>query len=216
MMIKSVLSRIKSVSFRFIKSRLFHVTVTLMSISILSTPCLAGVHFSIKGSAISSNYLLQSQNKDALSGSVDVDVGSHLRVGLTHRVEQSSSEGYERDCSDCPYYFQKAKTYSTANSVDLTVILFYGQLFLPYLKLGIVKKDYVYRTEVAGVTSETPVSMPEVPNAGAGVGIKLSRRFSLNLSYTRSPGYLLRDPEDAKSAYLVMDSYASVGISYQM
>ena len=57
-------------------------------------------------------------------------------------------------------------------------------------------------------------SLPPSPTGGLGMGIRLHRNFSLKLSYTVSPGIKQENPNEDPRA--VIDSYSSVGISYNL
>lgn len=193
-----------------------YLIVILFLTACLTEQAFSRVHLSLKGSAVSSNFGLQSQAKDSVSGSVDFDVGRHLRLGVTHRVERTRSEGYT-EVAEGSYYFSATNVLATANSLDLTVILFYGQLFLPYLKLGMIKKNYKYILEnLEGESDTISLSTEPLPNMGAGLGIQLSARFSLNLSHSISPGYTIANPAVSDEATAAWDSVSSVGITYKL
>ena len=143
-------------------------------------------------------------------------MGSHFRLGLTHRQETDETEGYTYSTADNTYYKRSTKMYITSNSLDLTVILYYGTLFVPYVQGGFIVKDYKIIDSIAGQSSTDSIQSAPVPNAGAGLNIVINRNFSLKLSYNLSPGYKISDPEDQDRTEDVWDSYTSIGISYKL
>ena len=171
----------------------------------------AGVHFTLTGKLSDSSYGLLSQANHAASASIAFDVGQHLRLGLTHRQDKSVSEGYYKiDLDSDLYEFRRSTSLEIANSVELTIILYYGRVFIPYLQIGLVKKDYIFTQ--GDVTRS--VSLPPIPNGGFGLGVRLNRNFSLKLSQTFSQAVTIPYPEAEPEPTL--DTYSSVGITYSL
>lgn len=181
-------------------------------------PAMATVHFTLESMLSQNNIPLSAQNNRSVSASVALDLGTFLRVGLTHRQSSNQTKGYIADdptVENPAYSYRATNNVSFANSVDLTIILYYGQLFVPYLQLGMVKKDYLITVAEGNAASQTATfSLPPVPNGGIGVGIRLNRNFSLKLSYSVSPGVRQVAPNQEKEG--VLDSFTSIGITYNL
>ena len=178
----------------------------------------AVVHFTIGGSQ-SQNNVGQSVLSRAGSASVAVDLGEYFRVGITHRQEFSENQGYvEYRTNKGNYYLSPGVTKVIANSVDLSVILYSGDIFVPFIQGGLVRKDYDFEVTKESddgqiVVDTGKATQGPVPSIGAGVGIKLNRSFSLKISYVASPGFVtLPDGELAAK----LDTYTQIGITYQL
>jgi hypothetical protein len=176
----------------------------------------SAVHISLQGSSSVSDAGLQSYQKNAFSASVSFDIGGQFRLGLTHREENNNTDGYTLNSLDNRYYHKSQKTFVTSNSVDLTIIIYYGKLLVPYIQGGLIIKEYQVIDTLAGVSSSASIQSPPVPNAGAGLNIVLNRNFSLKISYNISPGYKILDPNDQDQIESVWDSYTSVGLTYKI
>ncbi len=192
------------------------IIVILAFICFLSNTLSAGVHFTVRGSANKNNLGLSNQDERSLSGSVDLDLGSHLRIGLTHQEGYIHLQGYQYSRPSNSYYLMQEKTHTIANSLDLTLILYYGDIFVPFVKMGIIKKRYLitYINDSTGQSQTNSFALPPVPNAGVGLGIRLNTNFSLNLTYIVSPGIRQTYPDEDPQS--VLDSSLSIGLSYQV
>ncbi|MFK7872962.1 MAG: hypothetical protein AB8C84_07290 [Oligoflexales bacterium] len=189
---------------------------------LLSVHSYAAVHLTIRGNATDNNIGLVGQQSRDLSSSVAFDLGNYFRLGLTHREATTHKIGYESSTSDdtdtVTYQPINNFTRVSSNSFDLTVILYYGKLWVPYVMVGVVKKSYETQFLTSeGETTAFRTPTPALPNAGCGVGFRLNKAFTLKLSYTASPGLKIDDPTtaDAKPR-AARDSYTSVGISYNI
>jgi hypothetical protein len=173
-------------------------------------------------SASTSNVPLQTYESQAASGAVAVDLGRYIRLGLTHKQEFQISSGYTDTSTNSgsttttPNYVEVySRTHIVSNSLDLTLILYEGQVFLPYLTIGGIVKNYRFETQQEGEDSKVRKgNMPPVPNVGAGVGIRLNKDFTLKFSYTASPG-LTQKPGDEKPKG-IWDKSTSIGLTYQL
>ncbi len=176
---------------------------------------LAGWHFSLTGSLSDNNLGYSTQNSRNASASIATDLGNYLRIGLTHRQNINLAEGLEIDENTREYAYSREESRLIANSLDLTVILYYGDILVPYIQLGAVKKSYlISSTDESGETKIRRATLSPVPNGGVGVGIRLNKNFSLKVSYTVSPG--IRQTLDKEEPESVLDSYTSVGITYSV
>ncbi|MDD9951432.1 MAG: hypothetical protein OXT67_07685 [Zetaproteobacteria bacterium] len=166
-----------------------------------------------------SNNLLSSSNKFRGSLSTALDLGRYFRVGVTHRQEHESQTGYTMDEQAEALVPMQMKSVQYSNSVDLTLILYYGKVFVPYLTFGAVRKNSATRARIGSqvVDNASPGSVV-VPNGGCGMGIRLNRNFSLKLSYNVSPSRKLLYDESSGtfSQENVLDSFTSVGITYSI
>lgn len=191
--------------------------IVLLILLIGAYPAKGAVHFSLLGSANNNNLGLSNQDSRSASASVAVDVGQYLRLGVTHRQGFIKMEGYRYNELVNKYFYIEEKTHSIANSLDLTIVLYYGEIFVPYIQIGLVKKEYRITSflddEEGSVTNF--VSMRPVPNGGIGIGVRLDQNFSLKFSYTVSPGVRQLHP-NLEPETGVLDTYTSVGISYQL
>lgn len=193
-----------------------------------SSPALGVVYITGSISASESNVGLQTQESRGASGSIAFDLGRYIRLGFTHRQDMQTADGYVgeaedtcvfgKDVSGCATYY--SKTHIVSNSVDLTLILYEGDVVVPFIQGGAVIKTYTFQTETVkrdgSVEAEKtgPVPFGPVPNLGAGLGIRLNRQFTLKLSYTASPG-ITQDPIENKEK-VVWDKQMSLGLTYQL
>ncbi len=193
-----------------------YLFIILAFVSFLSNSLSAAVHFTLRGSANRNNLGLNHQEERSASGSVAVDLGSHLRLGITHQQGYVGLQGYQYNRTANAYYYVQEKTHTIANSLDLTVILYYGDIFVPFVQVGVIKKRYLitYSTEGSSQSVSKSYALPPVPNTGVGLGIRLNTNFSLNITYTVSPGIRQARPDQRPQS--VLDSYLSLGLSYQI
>lgn len=171
----------------------------------------AKIYVTLRGSVDDNYFGLKSQKKRAASGSIAFDVGKYFRLGYTHRRASDALSGYY-EADDGSTLHATEETLSVANSLDFIIILYYGELFVPYVLLGAVRKSYdiVKENELYRVSFSIPPEI--VPNGGLGLGIRMSKSFSLKLSYTISQA----KKQDMPTAPVrtVFDSYSSIGLTY--
>jgi hypothetical protein len=196
--------------------RTFFIFFTIVS----AKPALAEIYVTGSVSYSSSNVPLQTYESRAGSASLGVDILRYLRVGITHRQEQKVNSGWERPDSEeesatTQYSQFQNTTYIISNSLDLTLILYEGQFFVPYLSAGAVIKHYDYTVQKE--SEEKPGRLryvtPPVPNLGAGIGMRLNRQFTLKVSYSASPG-IYQEPNGVKRG--VWDKYTSLALTYRL
>ena len=180
------------------------------------------VHVTGSVSASTSNVPMQTFESQAASGSLGIDLGNYIRLGVTHKQEFQISSGYkdtststEPTTATSTYVEFYSRTHIVSNSLDLTLILYEGQIFLPYLTLGAVVKNYRFETQEEGQASEIRKgSMGPVPNVGGGIGFRLNKDFTLKFAFTASPG-LAQDPGEEKPTS-TWDRNTSVGLTYAL
>jgi hypothetical protein len=165
------------------------------------------------------------------SASVAFDLGRYVRLGFTHSQEVQVSDGYKQideDDEDSANATPSgtteegklliktvSRTHVISNSIDLTLILYEGDIFVPYLMGGAVVKQYKFQVQ-EGETAQDPtkVTVGPVPNIGVGVGMRLNKDFTLKLSYIASPG-VAQAPEDPEPRG-VWDKKVTIGLTYQL
>jgi hypothetical protein len=198
-----------------LKSSLIFLTSFFLWIS-LTEEGFAGTHFSIQGSANYNNLGLNNEDSRSACASIAQDLGKYFRIGVTYRQGTTILKGYKLNPDNQAYGFYEQRINSVANSLDFILILYYGETFVPYVQLGAVKKDYLVKNigPVEADNTTQIYSLPIVPSAGIGLGIKMSTNFSLKLSYTVSPGIKQTQPDQPPVS--VLDSYSAVGVSYDI
>jgi hypothetical protein len=181
----------------------------------ISLSTYASAHFTLRGTISENNLILRNQESHAASISTSFDMGTYFQIGITHRQATNNLEGYYLNESTKSYDYSEEKTVSIANSIDLTIILYDGTLFVPYIQIGFVKKHYTIKQSVNnGATEKESYSFPPAPNGGIGLSIRLNRNFSLDLSYTISPS--IKQKEPSMKAESAIDSYSSIGVKYDL
>ncbi len=197
---------------RALRSGVF-VAALLANLAVVPS-ALGMIHFTLGGSMSRNNIPYQTYLSRAGSASVAMDLGEYFRVSYSHRQEFSNTAGYRALESQPGYYGEYlSATRVISNSVDFNVILFAGDLFIPYLSAGAVVKAYFSDISSVEGSETSSFTLPAAPNLGGGVGIRLDRNFSLKLSYTVSPG-LKQEPGGTRKE--ILDSYAQMGVTYQM
>ena len=187
----------------------------LLCVFLFSNHGFSATHLTLKGSLVNNNLGLNSQENFSGSASVAFDIGTYLRLGITHRRAESQIKGYRETSVTNEYRYEEERTDNIANSIDLTVILYYGRVFVPYIQLGMVRKEYTMTYMIENLSAiKKQYTLPAVPNAGIGLGIRLNSDFSLKLSYSVSQGIKQKRPDTPPEG--VLDSYTSVGISYSI
>lgn len=212
--------------------KVFFRVNTVIGVALLSASSVAsaGMHFTLAGSHSVANAGYQKIESGAGSGTVDIDLGEYFRIGFTHREELASTTGYAllkkadgttktNDAGVEQYGKFASLNKSITNSVDLTIVLYGGDIITPYIFGGIAMKSYDIETEqqtdlTSGtVTKEkTHVAFP-TPSGGAGLAIRLGQKFSLKLSHTLTQGVKQLPGEPLEKT---TDGYSQVGISYAL
>ena len=86
---------------------------------------------------------------------------------------------------------------------------------MPYVTVGAVMKNYIFESQVNnGPIDESRGQTPPAISLGGGLGLRLSRDFSLKFNIQASPGVMLHPGDD--KATLVWDKKSSVGLTYQL
>lgn len=188
-------------------------TLSLYLISLLSTPASAGMQLSLGGSHSQSNAGYQKIESGAGSAGLSLDLGDYFRIGYTHRQELSSTTGYQLKEATNQYVYFESLSHVKSNSVDLTLILYAGEIITPFIFAGVTVKQYSTDMQEADGTHEHMELTYPGPQGGAGLGIRLNQKFSLKITYTMSPGVTQLPGALAEST---IDTYTQVGISYSL
>ena len=183
---------------------------------LLSTEILkASAHFTLRGTVSDNNLVLRNQESHSASISASLDLGPYFQIGITHRQATNNLQGYYFNETTKSYDYSEEKTVSIANSFDLTIILYDGAIFVPYVQIGLVKKEYVITQAVNKGSSDTEYyTFPIAPNGGIGFSIRFSRSFSFDISYTVSPS--IKQDLPSSPAESAIDTYSSIGIKYDL
>lgn len=198
-----------------------------VAVIFISMPSIAsaGMHLSLSGSQSTSNAGLQKIQSGSGSASIAFDIWDYLRLGYTYRQELAYTGGYTeakdangviiKNSAGNPTYVKFLnRSRVVSDSVDFTVVLYAGDVFMPYVFVGAGRKNYNIINQTEGQEDEViKLTMPFSPNGGVGLGIRMSQRFSLKFSYTVSQGYKQLPDQPLE---LTMDSYSQVGISYAL
>ena len=193
-------------------------------------PAQGGAYLTGSIAASTTNVPLQSAESQYASGSLELDLGRYVRIGYTHGQEMQISNGYKRrdpstgltasstgplDCVDPNNCLNTvSRTNIVENSIGLTLILYEGQIFMPFIMAGGIIKSYTFQTKENGSLATITGKEGPVPNLGGGIGIRLNRSFSLKISQQLSQGIMLR-PGDSEPRG-VWDRKTTLGLSYQI
>jgi len=184
-----------------------------LSITLLSTQSFAAVKLSLSGSRSESNAGYQKIQSGAASAGFSLDLGENFMVGYTHRQELSSTVGYQQIEGTQIFVYSKTLSHVTTNALDLTLILYGGEIVTPFIFAGLAIKHYVIDTMAAGESPQR-ASMPHYgPQGGAGLSIRMSQKFSFKLTYTLTDGVKKLPGEDAEQT---IDTYTQMGITYAL
>ena len=199
--------------------------VAFLAATLLAPRADAAIYITGSVAASTSNVPYQTYETSYGSASLSFDIGPYLRLGYTYSQEFSVQDGYTESADSAtandgkiePSEAIHALTRSTvtAHSVDLTIILYQGQVFMPYLMAGVIKKIFRFETQTGD--TEPVINggvMPFVPNLGAGLGLRLNQNFMLKLSYLASPG-VMEKPEDSEP-HTIWDRKLTVGLTYEI
>lgn len=210
-------------------SHLFHKLYGAILGALISVNAQASIYVSGSISTSTSNVPFQTFESRYGSGSLGIDLGRFIRLGYTHSQELSVTEGY-RDpngqsqtrgaassdvvdtCESC--VATRSSTQVVGNSLDLQIILFEGQLFMPYITGGAIVKLYRFENLESGQVTRNEGAVGPVPNLGAGLGIRLNKDFTLKLTYIASPG--LAQTKGEELPHGVWDKRVTLGLSYQI
>lgn len=192
---------------------LIKLSAALVSVIFCSENSLAAVQISLGGSHSESNAGYQKIESGAGSAGVSIDLGSYTRLGYTHRQELSQTTGYELKEATNQYVYFRSRSHIIANAVDLTLILYAGDIVTPFVFGGISVKNYnTEMVQADGTREKLHLTLPG-PQGGAGLSIRLNQKFSLKLTYTVSDGVKQIPGSEGERT---IDSYSQVGISYTL
>ncbi len=200
----------------------------------LSSPALGGIYLTGSVAGSTTNIEYSSYQSQYSSGSVGFDIASILRLSYTYSQEDTTNEGYtdsrsadqlksmnatpangnDDPADDGNLVAYKSNSRVIGNSVDLQLILYKGEVLVPFLVGGVIHKQTSIITTKANEAPQEQKGASMGPQAGAGLGIRLNRQFSLKLSYLASPG-ATRNPGDEKKTN-VWDRKVTFGLTYEL
>ena len=205
-------------------THLLRSTFLLLALG-FATPSFAGIHFTLSGQHSKSNTGYQSVEAGALSVGIAFDIGQYIRLGYTHMQQLQASEGYacEENSSTstpdgnggylaCPTF--QSLSHIVGHSVELTLILYAGDIMTPYITLGAGPRTYRIVSQKADAPEEIDTGGGPSGNGAIGVSFKLNQKFSLKRSYAMTGG-VKKIPGEEKSKGTV-DGSASVGLQYSL
>ena len=173
--------------------------------------------FTLSGRAGSSTAPLLASSTRSGSGTVDFDLGQYFRLGFTYQQDYTTKEGMTKvvDNGETKYTDYSERSMFTMKSVDLTIILYQGDVFIPYIFGGVARIESKTKIVYAEKEPENNESVaPIVPTGGAGFGLRLNKQFTLKFSNRWMPGVQQTAPDGKQEA--VVDSQMQVGVSYSM
>jgi hypothetical protein len=211
-----------------------HLVPAIFLATTLATPALGGVYVTGSVAGSTTNIAYSSYQSQYSSGSIGFDIASILRLSYTYSQEDATNEGYtdprteaqlkaanalpanaNDDPSDDGYLVAYRTTSRViGNSVDLQLVLYKGDVFVPFVVGGVIHKQTSITTEKEGQGPQTTKGQSLGPQAGAGLGVRLNRQFSLKLSYLISPGQT-RLPGEEKATN-VWDKKVTFGLQYEL
>jgi len=185
----------------------------LASLLMVTKPAEAAVKFSLSGSRSESNAGYQKIESGAGSIGLSMDLGEYFMVGYSHRQELSSTVGYQQKAATSTFVYFQTLSHVTSNAIDLTLILYGGEVVTPFIFAGLAVKHYIVDTKEADGTVEH-LDMPHPgPQGGAGLSIRLNQKFALKLTYTMTDGIKQLPGENAEMS---IDTYTQMGITYSL
>jgi hypothetical protein len=207
-----------------------HVFALVAFLMLSSTSAHAGMYITGSGSTEMSNMSFQTQTSNYGSASLGFDLGRYISFSVTHSQQYSVTTGHKNpddqsgdaspagndDPADDDQLIEFTnRSHVIGNSADLRLVLYEGEMFIPYVTGGIILKTYRIVTQEAGKADDV-IYAPNIPgpNLGAGIGFPINKEFMLKLQYIASPGQV-REPGDAK-ARNVWDKKTTVGIQYKI
>lgn len=199
-----------------------------------STPAFAGVYLTGSVTGSTTNMPYSGYRSQYTSGSVGFDIASILRLGYTYSQEDTVNDGYTdvrtsdslkssnatpANGNDDPSDDGNLVAYTTqsrviGNSVDLQLILYKGDVVVPFIIGGVIHKQTTMTTTKDGEAPTVLHGASLGPQAGAGMGFRLNRQFSFKVSYVVSPGEK-RKPFEEK-ATKVWDPKLTFGLTYEL
>lgn len=214
-----------------------HRSHSLMSLCVatlgmmgVTTSALAGVSVTGSVSTSTTNVPLQITTMQYGTAGVDFDLGQYIRFGLNYGVQLSTTSVYQPPAGGsngsanladptCPTVGSCVsvvnRTVITERGSGFTLILWAGEIFMPYVTVGGVVKNYTFTTQVNDGTAEerkgqTPVSV----SLGGGLVCRLNRDFSLKMNAQISPGVTM-SPGDP-TPRMTWDKKNTFGLTYQI
>lgn len=198
------------------RARFRHLSAFLIVLGIFSSSGIAQAAMFVEGSfSYSSQYAgLQKNISRSGSGSLSMGLGNYVRLGLTHQQGFKTTTGYNEKDDGADYSEYSSQTQVMANSMDLTLVLYNGMVFMPFVKGGLIWKSFAFEMKQGDEVEKASIGpLGPLYNLGAGVGIRISRSYTLKLNYMVSPG---RKKEPGKDPKRVLDRNTSISLEHSL
>jgi len=202
--------------------------LALLSLAIaamLPATAQAGMSFTVSGSGSSTTAFTEERASQGISVATAFDLLTFLKVSGSLRQEANTENGYKRVEGTGLYLYSKTATKVRSMSLDLQLILYPGELFVPYVFGGVGSKYFEtsYTKESLDGSIQSGSNGGYIckfdircPNFGFGSGIAINRSFTITLTRTWTPG-VRQDPYSGKPSELVFwDNYTSIGLTYRI
>jgi len=189
----------------------------LLAILLQSSPVFAAITLSVQGKYASTSQALNTSYTRGGGGSLELDLGSYFRVGFTHQQDRTDRLSYvPRSADPAPTDYQKIQVTerSSMSSVDLSLILFATEMFVPYIFGGIALQQVATEYTIDDVYIGEQKGGGGAPTGGIGFVIRMGQRFSIRATNRWIPGERQETPYVEKSK--VLDSQTTVGVSFKI
>ena len=217
--------------FKLIRMWFTPILLSMTSIFIVAEPSVAAITVTGSISTSTTNVPLQITTMQYGTAGIDLDLGQYIRFGLNYGLQVSSSaifQPVENNSSaaladsanpTCPTvgscFAVINRSVVTERGLGFTLILWAGDVVMPYITIGGVVKKYTFSTQVNdGLTEERQGQTPPSVSLGAGLVLKLNRDFSLKLNIQASPGVTMRPGDDKPR--MLWDKKNTIGLTYQL
>jgi hypothetical protein len=196
----------------------------------ISTASYAGISVTGSVSTSTTNVPLQITTMQYGSAGIDFDLGQYIRFGLNYGVQLSTTSSYQPPASGssgsanladptCPTVGSCVsvinQTKITERGSAFTLILWAGEIFMPYVTVGGLVKNYTFATQVNdGPVEERRGQTPVSVSLGGGLVCRLNRDFSLKMNAQISPGVTM-SPGDG-TPRMTWDKKNTIGLTYQI
>ena len=173
------------------------------------------ISLGISGFGSVSNAGLEKYHSLSFSANLSLGLGQNFRVGITHRRAFEKKEGLKKSESAAEYFNFNDDTKSIANSIDLTIVLFVGQVS-PFVFGGIARRDYDRTAKLQTQYLRSKITLFPVPTHGFGFAVFISRDINFKITQTYSPGVRIIIENGEEKHLGVVDSYTQAGITYKL
>lgn len=181
-----------------------------------------GMGLELSGSVSDESAEWVNDKRSSVSGGISFDIGSHLQLGVTHRIDDRSQTSAEPMVLENGQRISEITSIShtVSNSVNLAIILYNGMVS-PYVFFGAEKRSlseaiFKVNGQVAQrVREQDPGAVN--PTWGMGLAIFLNTNFRLKIRQTFGVGYKYYIDQDSQvQIKQAQNQYLEVGIEYKL